>query len=332
MKVKRNIGVGIVAASAVAVAAIAAASAVGAKSSSGLIQVIQPGVHPYPAGENRGLAAAAKASKLQIQFTQSNWDPAKDIASVQDAITKGAKAIVIQPNSSEAIVPAIKAADNAGICTIALLTNPGGNGAKVFPGMKAYIGWNEYIGGQTAGRSVVKGLHGKGNVVIIGGDPASSASRDRVNGALSIFKKHPGIHVIGNQPGYYDSQKARNIMSAFVQKFGSKIDAAVVITNNMATAAADVVASSPLKGKVLITSFGGQKQWIDYIRKGKGYSDVPFAPRDEGVAAVRLAKQCMNGNKKPVFLDERTLPALKPLKSEGYVVNAKDAKLFHPQW
>jgi ribose transport system substrate-binding protein len=298
------------------------------------IQVIQPGVHPYPASENKGLQAEAAKLGVDLQIATGDWNPETDNANIQNAITKGVQAIIIQPNSSEAVAPAIDAANAAGICTIALLTNPGGSVDTVYKGMKAYIGWNEYEAGQLAGESLAKAMGGKGNVVIIEGALASSASVAREKGAVDLWtQKYPDIKVLAKQPGDYDAEKARNIMTDFVQRFGSQINGALVITNNMATAAADVVAATPeLAGKVPITSYGGQGQFIDYIKAGKTYSTTPFAPYDEGVAAVDLAVQCANGDKTAVFLDERELPAVKPLASAGFLVNPDNVNQFTPQW
>ena len=299
-----------------------------------LIQVIQPGVHPYVAAGNEGFKEeAATLGLTNAQITHSNFDAAAEVANIQNAITKGAKAIVIQGVSSEGMVPAIEAADAAGICTVAVITGPGDKLDEVYPGMKGYVGWNEYDGGRYAGESLAKAMGGKGNVVVIQGILASTSATARQKGAEDVWKeKYPDIKMLAARPADYDAAKARAVMQDFVQTFGDKINGALVITNNMSTAAADVLTGTPLEGKVPITSYGGQKEFIDYIREGKTYSTTPFAPKSEAAQALDLAVNCINGDKKPVYFSETDLPPVKVLKDHGYMIDPKTVDLFTPQW
>ena len=91
-----------------------------------LIQVIQPGVHPYVAAGDAGFKEeAATLGLTNLQITQSNFDPATEVANLQNALTKGAKAIIIQAVSSEGVVPSIERANKQGVCTVAVINNAG---------------------------------------------------------------------------------------------------------------------------------------------------------------------------------------------------------------
>ncbi len=298
------------------------------------IQFIQPGVHPYVAAGNEGFEEEAKLLGLTNAYiTHSNFDAAAEVANIENAITKGAKAIIVQGVSSEGMVPAIEEANAAGICTVAVITGPGDKLDEVYPGMKAYVGWNEYDGGRYAGEALAEAMGGKGNVVIIQGILASTSATARQKGAEDVWKeKYPDITILAARPADYDAAKARSVMQDFVQSFGDKINGALVITNNMATAAADVLVGTPLEGKVPIVSYGGQKDFIDYIRAGKTYATTPFAPKSEAAQALDLAVACINGDKAPVYFSETDLPPVKVLKDHGYVIKPDNVDLFAPQW
>lgn len=299
-----------------------------------LIQFIQPGVHPYVAAGNEGFEEEARVLGLtNVQITHSNFDPAAEVANIENAITKGAKAIVIQGVSSEGMLPAIERANAEGICTVAVITGPGDKMDQVYPGMKGYVGWNEYQGGRYAAESLAKAMGGKGNVVVIQGMLASTSATDRQKGAEDVWKeKYPEIAVLAARPADFDAAKARSVMQDFVQSFGDKINGALVITNNMGTAAADVLTGTPLEGKVPIVSYGGQKDFIDYIRAGKTYATTPFAPKSEAAQALDLAVACINGDKTPVYFSETELPPVKALKDHSYMIDPKTIDLFAPQW
>jgi ribose transport system substrate-binding protein len=299
-----------------------------------LIQVIQPGVHPYVAAGDAGFKEeAATLGLTNLQVTQSNFDPATEVANLQNALAKGAKAIIIQAVSSEGIIPSIQRADEQGVCTVAVINNAGTGDGVVFPGMKGYVGWNEYDGGRRIGEELAKAMGGKGNVVVIQGVLAAGSPRQRQAGAEAVWKeKYPDIKVIAMQPANYDAGKARRVMQDFVQRFGTRINGVLAITNNMGTAAADALIGTKLEGKVPIVSYGGQKEFIDYIRQGKTWATTPFAPKSEAAEALDLAVNCLNGDRRPVFFPETDLPTVKPLASYNYVVDRTDLELFQPQW
>jgi ABC-type sugar transport system substrate-binding protein len=87
-----------------------------------------------------------------------------------------------------------------------------------------------------------------------------------------------------------------------------------------------------LEGKVPVVSYGGQKEFIDYIRQGKVSATTPFAPKSEAAEALDLAVACLNGDKKPVFFSETELPPVKALSSHNYVIDKSDLEQFQPQW
>ena len=299
-----------------------------------LIQVIQPGVHPYVAAGDAGFKEeAATLGLTNLQITQSNFDPATEVANLQNALAKGGKAIIIPAVSSEGVVPSIERANKQGVCTVAVINNAGTGDGVVYPGMKGYVGWNEFDGGRRIGESLAQAMGGHGNVVVIQGVLAAGSPRQREAGAEAVWKeKYPDIKVIGMQPANYDAGKARRVMQDFAQRFGTQINGVLSITNNMATAAADAMIGTQLEGKVPVVSYGGQKEFIDYIRQGKVSATTPFAPKSEAAEALDLAVACLNGDKKPVFFSETELPPVKTLSSHNYVIDKSDLEQFQPQW
>jgi ABC-type sugar transport system substrate-binding protein len=298
------------------------------------IEVLQPGVHPYIAANDEGIAAAAKELGLtNVHTTQSNYDAATEAANLQNAIAKGAKAIIIQPASSTGVVPGVEQALEKGICVVALTTGPGTSTQDLYPGLKGFVGWDEYNNGELMGRAMAEGLGGEGNVVIVQGVLDNNAARDRQAGAEAVWaKEFPGITVLSMQTADFDSAKARTVTQNFIQRYGDDLDGILAITNNMASAAADAVDESALKGQVTIVSTGGQQQFIDYIKEGKAYATTPEAPVSEAKLALQLAVDCLKGDTEPSFINETDLPEVAALEDAGYVITAENADTFKAQW
>lgn len=300
-----------------------------------LIQVINPLPNVFVDSNNEGAEnKAAEMGLTNLQITQSGGDAAKEVANVNDAITKGAKAIIINPVSSEGVTPAIESANEAGICTIVAyseLTNqePGG----VPEGSKAFIGWYEMEGGELVGNALAEAMGGKGGVVIIQGIGTGQAEQQREAGARKVWEeKYPGIKVLSVQPAEFDPAKARNVMQNFIQRYGNEIGGVLAIGDQMGSAAATVVAESNLAGKVKIGGFGAETEFVRAIENGEATVTVPFAPIEDYEKAVELAVECINGDTEPVRVSTKELPGVEKLKPYGYVVTKEDVNLWTPQW
>jgi len=298
------------------------------------IQVLQPGVHPYIAANDEGIAAAAEELGLTgVKTVQSNYDPTTEVANLQNTLSQGADAIIIQPASSTGVIPGVEAAVDQGICVVALTTGPGTSTQELYPGLKGYVGWDEYRNGELMGEAMAEGLGGEGNVVVVQGVLDNNAARDRQAGAEAVWaEKYPGIKVLAMQTADFDSAKARTVTQNFIQRYGSDMDGLLAITNNMASAAADAVEQSALKGEVTIVSTGGQGQFIDYIKEGKAYATTPEAPVSEAEAALQLVVDCLEGDTTPTFVDETELPTVAALEDNGYVITRENADSFTAEW
>jgi ribose transport system substrate-binding protein len=300
-----------------------------------LIQVINPLPNVFVDSNNDGAERAAKRLGLtNLQITQSQGDPAKEVANITNAITKGAKAIIINPVSSEGITPAIQAANAKGVCTIIAYNNIGKDPSDEVPaGSKAFIGWNEYQGGQAVAEALAKKMGGKGGVAIVQGIEAGLGAQQREKGARDLWKsKYPNIKVLGVQPADFDPAKARTVTENFVQRFGDQMQGLLAIGDQMGAASADVIAESKLKGKVAIGGFGAQKEFVDRIRAGKATATIPFAPTDDYDRAVELAADCISGDKEPVRVNTPDLPSVAKLADAKFVVTEDNVDGWDPQW
>jgi fructose transport system substrate-binding protein len=65
-------------------------------------------------------AAKMQGAKLLTAAGKADGDNAGQVTAIENMMSAGAKAILITPNDSKAIVPAIKKARDAGVMVIAL--------------------------------------------------------------------------------------------------------------------------------------------------------------------------------------------------------------------
>lgn len=137
-----------------------------------------------------GAAAQAKTYNPNVKLTSlsSNYDVKNQASQMKDFVTSGVDMILLGAANSKAIAPSVKLAKTRGIVVVAV--DVGAEG-----GVDATVMSDNKQAGEEAGQYIVDKLHGKGQIVIVNGQPVTSV-RDRVAGALSIFKKFPEIKII----------------------------------------------------------------------------------------------------------------------------------------
>ncbi len=130
------------------------------------------------------------------------------------------------PDAGKAMLPVLTKAFQAGTIVVPYRVFPGG---KAGTNYNAYLSTNFTSAGVLWGKDVATALHGKGNVVFLGGPPANSQSLEEYNGLESVFKKFPGIHLLGQTPynvTNWDPAQTQQVVSSLLSKY-PKIDAVV---------------------------------------------------------------------------------------------------------
>jgi ribose transport system substrate-binding protein len=142
----------------------------------------------------------------ELFVVSSGNDASAQIAIVDMMIQSGYDAIIMDTASEEALNPAIKRANDAGILVISF-----DNVATSQYAIRINEDQNAF--GATMADWLVKQLNGKGNVFMITGVPGTTVDNGRNAGAHSVFDKNPGIKVLGEQPGMWADGPAQTVMA-----------------------------------------------------------------------------------------------------------------------
>jgi len=162
-------------------------------------------------------------SVTKFVYTDGQGNLQKSISDIQSLAAQGIDAMVVFPDQSEAVLPAIRSAYKAGHVVVPY---------RVFPGGKAGVDYDYYIrtdftyDGTLMAKWMVRALHGKGNVVYLGGPAGNSQSRTRSAAFQAVFRKYPGIHFIGQKPfevTNWDPALTQKVVTAVLAKY-PKVD------------------------------------------------------------------------------------------------------------
>lgn len=170
---------------------------------------------------------AAKCPNVEQLVEIGHGDLQKSIAEVNNMVAQGVDALVMIPDWGRAELASIEAATDAGVKVVPWGANPGGTPGKDYV---AYVDWNPSAAGEAWAKWVAKAIHGKGNVVFIGGPAGNPVSVEELKGIRKVFEAHPGIKMLTGYKNWpaanWDAALIQQAMSALLAKY-PKIDAVI---------------------------------------------------------------------------------------------------------
>lgn len=238
--------------------------------------------------------AEAKASELGLEIVvlDSQNDPAKEMANVEDLLTQEVSVILINPTDSDAVVNAIKSANAKSVPVITL--DRGANAGDVV----THIASDNVAGGKMAGDYIVELLGGQGKVVELEGIAGTSAARDRGLGFNSALEG-TSIEVVAKQVADFDRTKGLSVMENILQA-QPEINAVFAHNDEMALGALKAVEASGRE--ILVVGFDATDDAVKSVEDGGMAATVAQQPDMIGSLGVEYAKKVMDNETVEAFV------------------------------
>ena len=256
--------------------------------------------NPFFIALAKGATAEAQKVNPDVKITTvgEGYDLGKQFTAIDNFIAAGVDLILLDASDPNAIAPAIKKAQAAGIVVVTV-----GDGAKA---ADATVTTNNLQAGAIACQYIVDKLGGKGDVVIVNG-PQVSAVVDRVVGCKAAFAKAPGINLLSSDQ---DAHGSRDGGLAVTQGLLTRFPhvAAIFAINDPTGIGADLAAKQLHHTNLFITSVDGAPD-IEAQLKDPNSLIQASASQDPYVIAeygVREGVDLLNGKKPekdPLLLD-----------------------------
>ena len=162
---------------------------------------------------NEGAQKAAGELGVTVQFMSPNTkDDAQQIECVNNAVSAGAKAIIVAANGPDAISSALKEASSQGV-KIVYVDSPANVEAE------ATFSTDNKAAGKTAGEEMIKALEAagktEGDIGIINVNAATDSCVAREEGFRSAFEG-TGFNLLETQYGEGDAAKSQSIAENYI--------------------------------------------------------------------------------------------------------------------
>lgn len=250
--------------------------------------------NPFFVDLKEGAEAAAQAAGVKLVVTDAQDDTAKQISGIEDLITQKVDLIIVNPTDSDAVVPAIEAANKAGIPVVTV--DRGANGGKVV----THIASDNVAGGKAAGQLIVDLLKGQGKVIELEGIPGTSAARDRGKGFHEAVDSVSGIQVVAKQPADCNRAKGLSVMENLLQAHPD-VQAVFAHNDEMALGAIEALKAAGKKD-VIVVGFDATDDARKAVAAGEMTATVAQKPAEMGKIAVETAVKVLAGEKVAEFI------------------------------
>jgi len=233
--------------------------------------------------------AEQRGMKLSVQYCE--FDGAKQNDQMETFVLQRVDAIIVSPQDSSAIAPAINEAraKNVPVFTVDIAAH----NADVV----SHIASDNVQGGRLIGEYLAKLLGGKGRVAIVD-QPETASVQERVAGFLEAIGKYPEITVVQRVPGGGQRDKAFAAAQDLVQAHPD-LNGLFGINDDSALGALAAVEAAGLDKQIAIVGYDGTPEAQKAILAGTALkADTVQYPKQISQKAIETIAAYFDG--KPV--------------------------------
>jgi ribose transport system substrate-binding protein len=247
--------------------------------------------HVFYRDLEEGLQAGASEHGYRLLVNAAEWDASRQIAQLEDFITREVDAIVVCPVDSSGIGAGIRSANREKIPVFTA------DIASFDGDVVSHIASDNLEGGRLAGQYLVKLLDGRGKVAIIN-QPIVTSTLDRVQGFRNVLQEYPEIEVVADVDGHGVRDRALQAASDVLQG-NPELDGIFAINDDSAMGALDAVEDFGRDG-IVIVGYDATPPAREAIRQGRALkADVVQHPFEIGRRTIDTIARYFAGEDVP---------------------------------
>ncbi len=251
--------------------------------------------HPWRAYMVTSAEAQSKQYPDLIEefiYTDAGGSNEKQIADIEDLISRGVDLIMMSPREAQALVPAVEAIKAAGIPLVVLDREIVGEDYNVF------IGGNNLQIGEELGKYTLAHAGDSFKYLELEGIPGATPTIQRHEGFTSQIDGKTGIERLDAQPANYDLAPAIPIMEDWLTKYKGQFQVIYAHNDPMILGAINVLKEAGYKpGEVFLVGVDGQREAFQAIKDGWLQATAIYATG--GALGLDMAVRVLKGEDVP---------------------------------
>ena len=229
---------------------------------------------------------AVKDGTVKLTVFDGNYDALTQNNQFDTMVTQKYDGAIFVPIDIQAGAEAVNKAAAANIPVVG--SNTRVNSDKLL----SYIGSNDVIAGEMEADAVIKGIGGKGNVVILEGPIGQSAQIERRKGNENALAKNPSVKVLEMKTANWSRAEALSLMENWLTAHPGQINGIIGQNDEMALGAIAAVKAKGIDPKSMPTAgIDGVTDAILAVKRGEMVSILQDArAQAQGALDIVLRK------------------------------------------
>ena len=232
-------------------------------------------------------ACVAAGAKFTLVTAGTETGVATQVTQLEDLITKGVDALVVNPMDANAVIPALQKAKEKGIPVVLVdsTIEAGNEGLYV-----TYVGTDNYAAAKQGAEVLSTALGGAGKVILVRGANGNSVGNARADGFKAGLAA--GVTLVGEQPGDWSNDTAKQVTENMLQA-NPDVTGIMSCSDVMVDGILQAIDDAGLTG-IKIMSFDGDS--IGLIKEGLVLGTMAQFPGKMGQIAVDTLISVLNGD------------------------------------
>jgi ribose transport system substrate-binding protein len=255
--------------------------------------------HIFWQSVRRGAEQAGAEAGVEIFWNgpERERDREKQIQIINDFLVRKVSGIVLAPNDSKALVPAVEKIFARNVPCV--IIDSGIETDKYV----SFAATDNYKGGVIAAGRMGKILNGKGRIIVVKYMPGSASTTNRENGFIDTIKKEfPGIEIVDAKYGMDTAETALQATEDLLTRH-TELDGLYACNASTAVGAARALETQGRAGKIKMVGFDTEKALLDALKAGVIDSLVAQNPYKMGYEGVKAVLAKVDGREVPKRID-----------------------------
>lgn len=215
---------------------------------------------------NKGASAAIEGSGLTLTFDgpASESAVADEVNLVDNAVNRGVKGIVLAPSDPEALIPAVKRANEAGIAVAIIDSALAEGGAGTY---QTLLSTDNCAAGKLAATRMIEATGGDGKVAVMSYVAGVGSELGRVGCFVEEVKASSKIEIVGP---YYSQSQMATALNQTTDVLAANPDLKGIFGANEPTAVGmgRAIQQAGKAGQIVAIGFDGNEDLQAFVRDG----------------------------------------------------------------
>ena len=228
---------------------------------------------------------------LEVVVFDGKADANVQAQAVTNAVAQGIKAIYVNPNDINAIIPSLMAAKEAGVIVGMFSSDVPEESADV---RDFFVGVDDNMAGEAAAQAFINAFPDGANIIEIGGQAGHDAQIKRHDGFNSVLEGSNIVVMDYKACEQWQTAMALAIAEDMIVKYGDEIDGVFCHWDNGATGVIEAFKAANLEGKFIV-GVDGNRAGFEQVESGDQAASIAQNFETFAMLTMQLTKDLLDG-------------------------------------